>query len=95
MSVPVGRKSKNGYATVVSYEGGGDYKLIAKKCNKLGFKMNHGTARNVLLHAMAKIAKSLREANGLSTQRDELFGNALDPVFQDAVAEILKEKIYK
>jgi hypothetical protein len=94
MPMPKGRKSKNGYATVSSLSGD-DYKAVAQKCNDLGFKMNHSTARNVLLHAMAKIACSLRESHGLSTDREATFQNALNPMFQEGVAEILKEKLYK
>lgn len=95
MPMPKGRKSKNGYATVTSLEGGDHYKAIAKKCNDLGFKMNHSTARNVLLHAMAKIAASLKETHGLSTDRESVFESALNPMFQEGVAEILKEKMFK
>lgn len=96
MPMPKGRKSKNGYATTAALPNGGDdYKLIAQKCSDFGHKMNHSTARNVLLHAMAKIAYSLRETHGLSTDRESLFENALNPVFQEGVAEIIKEKLYK
>ena len=43
MSMPKGHKSKHGYATISSVEGGMDYRTIAETMTKDGHKMNHAT----------------------------------------------------
>ena len=47
MSMPKGFKSKQGYATVSSTDGGMDYRTIAQKMTEDGHQMNHATARNI------------------------------------------------
>ena len=89
MPMPKGHKVKGGYFTVASISGADDYKLIAKKCTEMGYKMQHSTARNVFLSAMTKIAKSIHTSNGSIASENELFEIAKNPVFQSSVAEIL------
>ena len=89
MSMPKGHKSKHGYATISSIEGGMDYRTIAETMTEEGHKMNHATARNIFLSAMCKIAKPLHNINGQSTSDDILRRTAGDPRFQAGVAEIL------
>jgi murein endopeptidase len=46
MAMPRGHKMNQGYATV---KDGLDYRAISEIMSERGFKMNHATARNVLL----------------------------------------------
>ena len=58
MSMPKGHKSKYGYATVTN-DGGMGFHDIAERMTKSGDKMNHATARNVLLRALKKISSGV------------------------------------
>ena len=89
MPMPKGHKVKGGYFTVTSISGADDYKLIAKKCTDMGYKMQHSTARNVFLSAMTKIAKSIHNSSGSSPSEKDLFEIAKNPAFQMSVAEVL------
>lgn len=62
----------NKYITITEGE---DYRTIASKMTNMGFKMNHATARNILLSGMRKFVK------GISTE----LGHSLD----DEQAEML------
>jgi len=89
MSMPKGYKAENGYATVADL-GGMDYRSIALLMSEEGFKMNHATARNVFLKAMCKIASNLCRANGCKNiSREEVKKIASNPLFQDAVCEVI------
>ena len=87
MSMPVGYKSRNGYATVSSSDGCLGYREIAEKMNASGEKMNHSTARNVFLRAMKKIAVSVCE----SFEGDNPARLAQDPRFQECIYEIISD----
>ena len=89
MPMPKGFKAENGYATTKQFAGGDDYRSIAEKMTKDGYKMNHATARNVFLSALQKIAKPVHNIHKLSTSGDKLLKTAKDPRFQIGVAEIL------
>lgn len=89
MPMPKGHKVKGGYFTVAAIPGADDYKLIAKKCSDMGYKMQHSTARNVFLSAMTKIAKSIQRSQGNHATEEELFEIAKSPSFQSSVAEVL------
>ena len=89
MPMPKGFKSENGYATTKQFAGGEDYRAIAEKMTKQGYKMNHATARNVFLSALRKIAKPIHQVNNLSTSEEQLQRTAKDPRFQSGVADIL------
>lgn len=89
MPMPKGFKAPNGYATNKTFAGGEDYRTIALKMTKDGFKMNHATARNVFLSALRKIAKPVHLMNGVNTTEDSLQKTAKDPRFQAGVADIL------
>ena len=90
MSMPKGHKSKHGYATISSIEGGMDYRTIAEKMTERGHKMNHATARNIFLKAMKKLAEPVCDAYG-----DETVGSAdeisRDPRFQSCMTEMVGE----
>ena len=89
MPMPKGFRAQNGYATTKTFDGGEDYRSIASKMTKSGYKMNHATARNVFLSALRKIARPVHKMNGVSTAEDSLQKTAKDPRFQAGVAEIL------
>lgn len=90
MPMPKGHKVKGGYFTVSSIQGAEDYKMIAKRCSELGYKMQHSTARNVFLSAMGKIAYSVQKSLGNNPSEKELFEISKNSNFQSSVAEILK-----
>ena len=87
--MPKGFKSENGYATTKQFAGGDDYRSIAEKMTKDGYKMNHATARNVFLSALQKIAKPVHSVNNIPLSSERLLKTAKDPRFQIGVAEIL------
>jgi urease gamma subunit len=89
MPMPKGFKSENGYATTKKLSGGEDYRTIAEKMTKSGYKMNHATARNVFLNALRKLARPVHQINDLPTAEENLQHTAKDPRFQAGVAEIL------
>ena len=86
---PKGKKIPGGYASVASIPGADDYKLIAKKCSEMGYKMGHSTARNIFLSAMMKVADNLHKSQGTSCTNRQLFEIARNPAFQSSVAEVL------
>ena len=88
MPMPKGFKAENGYATTKQFAGGDDYRSIAEKMTKDGYKMNHATARNVFLSALQKIAKPVHNIHNIPTTGDKLLKTAKDPRFQIGVAEI-------
>ena len=89
MPMPKGYKSQHGYGTNKSFEGGEDYRTIARKMTVAGSKMNHATARNYFLRAMEKLAKPMVDLVNTGRSAEEL---AADPQFQDAMIEILSSK---
>jgi len=93
MSMPKGHKSKYGYATVTN-DGGMGFHDIADRMTKSGDKMNHATARNVLLRALKKISTPLCQLHGVHKDQldEESIKTACDPRFQAAVAQFLDEE---
>ena len=90
MSMPKGFKADNGYATV-GERGGKGYREIAEIMSKKGHPMKHSAARNYFLSGMRKLAEPLVDMYGLSqTEVDRI---ALDPRFQESVADIIEEGI--
>ena len=90
MSMPKGFKKQNGYATT-SDLGGITYHEVAKEMNELGFKMNHSTARNVYVSALMKIAKNVSGLYELTFNEKQIKDIAIDPRFQGAVSDFMKE----
>ena len=88
MSMPKGFKAKNGYATV-GERGGLGYREIAEVMSENGDPMKHSAARNYFLQGMRKLASPVVEMYGLSN--DEIDRIALDPRFQESVADIIEE----
>ena len=88
--MPKGYKKETGYGTAKSL-GGMSYHDIAKKMNENNFKMNHSTARNLFVSGLMKIASnisSMYEQNFDSTKIKKI---AIDPRFQEAVADYMRE----
>jgi len=57
-----------------------------------GQKMNHSTARHVLVHALDKIAKGVCEAYGKEATEEDLKRIASDPRFQAGIYDMLRDK---
>ncbi len=87
MSMPSGYKSKFGYAVVDSSDGCRGYREIAEIMTENGDKMNHSTARNVLLRAMEKIASSICDSFEGENSREM----SQDPRFQSCIQEIVSD----
>ena len=90
MAMPKGFKKENGYATAKSL-GGLSYHDVALEMNKKGFKMNHSTARNVFVTALIKIANQVSNLYDQDLNESDLKKIAIDPRFQEAVAEYMRE----
>ncbi len=88
MSMPKGFKASNGYATV-GERGGLGYREIAEVMTAKGEKMKHSAARNYFLQGMRKLASPIVDMYGMS--HDEVDRIALDPRFQESVADIIEE----
>ena len=91
MAMPVGHKSENGYSTVTEIEGGLGYREIAEAMSARGHKMNHSTARNVLVSALSKLAGGVCTAYGSSPDEAQVKRIASDPRFQAGLYEILNK----
>ena len=91
MSMPKGFKSKNGYGTIKNL-GGKSYHDIASTMGERGFKMNHSTARNLFVNSLIKIAEKVTDTYGLYLSDKEIKDIAINPDFQEAVSDFMKEK---
>ena len=88
--MPKGYKKETGYGSAKKL-GGISYHEIAKNMNEQGFKMNHSTARNVFVSALMKIADQLCENYNCKYDQSKIKKIAIDPRFQEAVAEYMRE----
>ncbi len=88
MAMPKGHRMQQGYATV---KDGMDYRAISEIMSERGFKMNHATARNVLLSAMRSIAKDLLLARGEGIETDRVEEIARSPMFQAGVSDSVSD----
>lgn len=88
MSMPSGKRFKNGYATVE--KNCLKYREIAEQMSISGDKMNHSTARNVFLSAMRKVCTPIYHeiSRELNITEDEIFRN---PDFQEGLIEIISD----
>ena len=92
MPMPKGHKSTHGYSTTSTFDGGLGYREIAEAMSAKGHKMNHSTARHVLVNALDKIARGVCEAYGKEATTDEVRRIAADPRFQAGVFDMLRDK---
>lgn len=76
----------NKYITISEGE---DYRTIAAKMTKLGFKMNHATARNILLSGMRKFIQNISEELGHSLSEDECENLVMRQDIHEILGDIL------
>jgi hypothetical protein len=88
MSMPIGKTFNHGYGA--SAQGGMGYREIAEKMTSLGDKMNHSTARNILLRALEKLAEPLVAAFEDEACSDSAMV-AKDPRFQESMIAMLHD----
>ena len=88
--MPKGYKKETGYGTAKSL-GGMSYHDIAKKMNENNFKMNHSTARNLFVSGLMKIASNISSMYEQSFDSTKIKKIAIDPRFQEAVADYMRE----
>ena len=94
MPMPKGYKKKTGYGSKKSL-GGLSYHQIAEEMNGKNFKMNHSTARNLFVSGLVKIADNITQLYGEKLKHGQLKEIAIDPRFQEAVAEYMREIQYE
>jgi hypothetical protein len=90
MPMPKGYKKETGYGSKKAL-GGKSYHEIAEEMNKQDFKMNHSTARNVFVSGLMKIAEGVATMHDVDYSKKEIKKIAIDPRFQEAVSEYMKE----
>lgn len=88
MAMPKGHKMNQGYATVAD---GLDYRAISEIMTERGFKMNHATARNVLLSAMRSLASDLLLSRGEELQLERVDQIARSPQFQSGISDAVSD----
>lgn len=89
MAMPMGHKTENGYSTVAEIDNGLGYREIAEAMSSRGHKMNHSTARNVLVSALSKLATNVCKSYGVDPTEHQVKRIASDPRFQAGLYEIL------
>lgn len=88
--MPKGYKKETGYGTSKSL-GGLSYHKIAETMNEKNYKMNHSTARNLFVSGLMKIADNLADVNDKKLTQVDIKKIAIDPRFQEAVADYMRE----
>jgi hypothetical protein len=77
-----------GYATVAEDEGV-NYREIADTMTRLGFRMNHSSARNYVLRVMRKFAVAFIDNMNVVCDEQRINEIAKTPSFQRGVADLL------
>ena len=80
------------YVTTSKFKGLGYYD-IAAKMNNNGVKMNHSTARNIVLRGFCKIVKNISESYGEKYSAEKIKEIAKSPEFQESIITIMKGNI--
>tara|TARA_B100001175_G_C18995818_1_gene396563 strand:- start:82 stop:360 length:279 start_codon:yes stop_codon:yes gene_type:complete len=83
--------SNKKYVTTNNYEGMGYYD-IARVMTEDGHKMNHSTARNIVIRSFSKIVKNISKNYGKAYSEEQIKEIAKSPQFQDSIVEIMKGK---
>lgn len=83
------KKIKTAYATVTLDEGV-NYREIADTMTKIGFKMNHSSARNYVLRVMKKFAVAITNEWSINVPEEKMEKIVKSPQFQQAVCSILQ-----
>lgn len=79
-------KKQKKYVTV---EEGTDFRTIAKIMTNNGYKMNHATARNVLISAIKKLLNYSAERVGVKIADSEMKSLIKDQTVHTALADVL------
>tara|TARA_B100000902_G_scaffold393854_1_gene448947 strand:+ start:849 stop:1115 length:267 start_codon:yes stop_codon:yes gene_type:complete len=77
------------YVTTNNYEGMGYYD-IAKVMSDSGDKMNHSTARNIVIRSFSKIVKNISQKYEKKYSAEQIKEIAKSPQFQNSIVEIMK-----
>ena len=89
MSLNKGAKINRGYATV-NTDDGVNYRQISQIMSELGFKMNHSSARNNVLHVMKKFAKAVTREFKMKHDENKIEEIIKNPSFQKSISDILQ-----
>jgi hypothetical protein len=73
----------------ITIEEGEDYRTIATKMTTLGYKMNHATARNILLSGMRKFMHNMSESLGKPLTDDECAQLVMRQDIHEVLGDIL------
>jgi len=87
------KKDKNNFENIyatVSEDEGINYREIAETMTKIGFKMNHSSARNYILRIMKKFAEAIINGWELEVNERTLEKTIKSPQFQNAICGILQ-----
>ncbi len=92
--MPMPKGKKVGKYVTLSDRGAVQFRRIAESMTEMGWKMNHATARGVLLQALTKIArKILLSKKGKASQAD--IDKLIKTVeFQEYVANVLEDDTF-
>jgi len=80
------RKKEKKYVTV---QEGTDFRTIAKIMTEKGYKMNHATARNVLISAIKKLLTHSAEEVGTKLSTEQMNALVKDQGLHSALADVL------
>jgi hypothetical protein len=73
----------------ITIEEGEDYRTIAAKMTTLGYKMNHATARNILLSGMYKFMQHMSESLGKQLTEEECTTLVMRQDIHEVLGDIL------
>jgi hypothetical protein len=92
--MPMPKGKKVGKYVTLSDRGATQFRLIAENMTQLGWKMNHATARGVLLQALKKIARKILIAKTGKATSDDIERMIKSVEFQEYVANILEDQTF-
>lgn len=93
--MPMPKGKKVGKYVTLSDRGATKFRNIAEKMTDMGWKMNHATARGVMLQALTKIARKIlisRKGHASEADIQRLIKTA---EFQEYVANVVEEDVYR
>ena len=73
----------------ITIEEGEDYRTIADKMTKLGYKMNHATARNILLSSLRQFIQNMSSEVGKTLTDDEVEMLVMRQDIHEVIGDIL------
>ena len=93
--MPMPKGKKVGKYVTLSDRGAVKFRHIAEKMTDMGWKMNHATARGVLLQALTKIARKILISRKGHATADDIQCLIKTPEFQEYVANVVEEDTYR